>query len=115
MHFADMTGTTSCRRRIPFSAPVLTVIIPVFNELAVLPVCLKRLRRVLDSLPLSYELLFVDDGSTDGTAQYLDRETSVARAMRVLHLSRNFGKEAAMTAGLDHAEGDAVVILDADM
>lgn len=98
------------------SAPlVVTVIIPVFNELAVLPVCLARLRNVLDSLSLSYELLFVDDGSTDGTSLYLDRVASDMDAVRVIHLSRNFGKEAAMTAGLDYARGDAVIILDADM
>ncbi|RZS86578.1 glycosyltransferase involved in cell wall biosynthesis [Pigmentiphaga kullae] len=95
--------------------PVLTIIIPVFNELAVLPVCLARLRSVLEVLAVSYELLFVDDGSKDGTAAYLDRTAMALGAMRVIHLSRNFGKEAAMTAGLDHAHGEAVIILDADL
>ncbi|MBB3062462.1 glycosyltransferase family 2 protein [Microbulbifer rhizosphaerae] len=93
----------------------LSVIIPFYNEGPVLPLCLERLLRVLDQLPLSCELLFVDDGSRDGGAQYLARQAIIYPQIKLVRLSRNFGKEAAMTAGLDQATGDAAIILDADL
>ncbi|MBI2397099.1 MAG: glycosyltransferase family 2 protein [Xanthomonadales bacterium] len=93
----------------------LCVIVPVYNEAAVLPLLMPRLDSALATLPAAIEVLFVDDGSRDATPQELARIANNDARVRVLRLARNFGKEAAMTAGLDHADADAVVILDADL
>lgn len=96
-------------------SPVLSLVVPFFNERPVLPQCLRRLRRVADALEVPYELIFVDDGSQDGGAEYLASQTITCPTLKVVRLSRNFGKEAAMTAGLDRVEGEAVILLDADL
>lgn len=101
-------------RKTP-QTPVLSCVIPVYNEREVLPLCLQRLARVSDSLGINCELLFVDDGSRDGSAEYLIEQAGDNPAIKVIRLSRNFGKEAALTAGLDYARGDAVIVLDADL
>lgn len=96
-------------------APGLSVVIPVYNEEEVLPELYLRLRAVLDKLDKEYEIVFVDDGSNDKSfeiLQLLHRQNSNAR---VLRLSRNFGHHVAVTAGLDHARGDFVVLMDADL
>ena len=93
----------------------LCVIVPVYNEAAVLPLLMPRLDSALATLPAAIEVLFVDDGSRDATPQELARIANNDARVRVLRLARNFGKEAAMTAGLDHADADAVVILDDDL
>ena len=103
-----MTGSTT-------SLPVLSVIIPMFNEETVLPVLFERLTRVLDDIGESYEILCVDDGSSDATGSMLAEAHAKDPRIRVLTLSRNFGKEIALTAGLDHANGQAVLPLDADL
>jgi polyisoprenyl-phosphate glycosyltransferase len=95
--------------------PDLSVVVPVYNERDVLPQCLERLQRVLASLHMTTELLFIDDGSRDGSAEWLIEHTAGVEMCRVIRLSRNFGKEAAMTAGLAMARGDAVVLIDADL
>lgn len=95
--------------------PTLSIIIPVFNEREVLPLCLQRLNNVIKKLGISTELLFVDDGSQDGSVEYLTEQVSTESPIRIIRLSRNFGKEAALTAGLDKALGEAVIILDADL
>ena len=100
-------------RRRP--AVQLSVIVPFLNEREVLPACLQRLRRVLDGLNESYEIVFVDDGSRDGSAEFLAARIRTEPGLKLLRLSRNFGKEAAMTAGIEHAVGAAIVILDADL
>ncbi|GHC92929.1 glycosyl transferase family 2 [Pseudorhodoferax aquiterrae] len=115
-----MNATT----RLPFgaddaSACRLSVVIPFFNERDVLPICHTRVRAVLDALDMPTEIVYVDDGSGDGSADVLRQcaaWSSRARSVtRIVRLSRNFGKEAAMMAGIEHARGDAVVILDADL
>jgi glycosyltransferase involved in cell wall biosynthesis len=93
----------------------LSVVIPVYNERAVLPVLYRRLRAVLDPLSIGYELVMVDDGSRDGSGDYLVGLATEVPLVKAVRLSRNFGKEAALTAGLAHARGAAVVILDADL
>ncbi len=93
----------------------LSVVVPVYNESAVLPAFHARLQQVLDGLPLSSEVVYVDDGSCDGSAAVLRRLRVGDPRVAVITLSRNFGKEAALTAGLDHASGDAVVVIDADL
>ncbi|PCH97220.1 MAG: glycosyltransferase [Gammaproteobacteria bacterium] len=97
------------------SQPILSIIIPVFNERDVLPLCLQRLNKVIKQLDINTELLFVDDGSQDGSAEYLAEHIGIESPIRIIMLSRNFGKEAALTAGLDNALGEAVIILDADL
>jgi len=95
--------------------PVVSVVVPVFNERTMLPVFLDRVLPILDSLTVATELVFVDDGSEDGSANYLASTLAQHSHMRLVKLSRNFGKEAAVTAGLEHATGDAVVVIDADL
>lgn len=95
--------------------PVLSVVVPVYNERLVLPMCYRRIRGVMESLGLRYEIVFVDDGSVDGSADQLAALAYTDRNVRAVRLSRNFGKEAALTAGLDNARGMAVIVLDADL
>jgi len=97
------------------STPTLSIIIPVYNERDVLPLCYSEVSTVLHTLGKSFEIIFVDDGSTDGSADYLANLARQNEFIKVVFLSRNFGKEASLTAGLDHASGDAVIILDADL
>lgn len=93
----------------------LTVVVPVRNEEAALPEFVERLRPVLGSLGLEHEVVFVDDGSTDRTWSVIAECRGRDPRVRALRLSRNFGKEIAMTAGLDAARGQAVVFMDADL
>lgn len=93
----------------------LSIVVPIFNELPVLPNLYARLRNVLDPLEIHYELVLIDDGSRDGSGDYLLQLATTTSVVKAVRLSRNFGKEAALTAGLEHASGDAVIILDADL
>jgi len=94
---------------------LLSVIIPLFNEEAVLPLLVARLNETLARLDCHAEILLVDDGSRDRTAQLARDVTTHDARYRLLSFSRNFGHQAAITAGLDFASGDAVVIMDADL
>jgi polyisoprenyl-phosphate glycosyltransferase len=94
--------------------PSISCVIPCLNESHNLPVLLTKLVQVLSTIGSAWEIIVVNDGSTDDTTQVLAPWLGVGR-VRELDLSRNFGKEAAMTAGLEHAKGDVVVILDADL
>lgn len=96
-------------------ACLLSVVVPVYNEEAVLPKFHHRLSSVLRGLDCRIEIVYVDDGSRDYTALALQDIRDQDPAVAILELSRNFGKEVAMTAGLDHTHGDAVVIIDADL
>jgi len=93
----------------------LCILVPVFNEAAVLPLLMTRLDAALATIPAEIRVLFIDDGSTDATPHELARIANNDARVGVIRLARNFGKEVAMTAGLDHADADAVVILDADL
>ena len=95
--------------------PLVSVVVPVYNERAVLPALHQRLDAVLSKQPVRYEIVLVDDGSSDGSGQFLVDLAQRFPDVRAVRLSRNFGKEAALTAGLDHAQGDAVVVMDADL
>ncbi|CAD7716584.1 putative glycosyltransferase [Xanthomonas hydrangeae] len=94
---------------------LLSILIPVHNEQDVLIEFHRRLRRALVPLDIAVEALYVDDGSSDGSAEILKRMRLDDPCVGVLTLSRNFGKEIAMAAGLDHVCGDAIVIIDADL
>jgi dolichol-phosphate mannosyltransferase len=102
---------------VPPLEPTVTVVCPAYQEEAVLPAFHARLAAVLDRLGADYtvEVLYVDDGSTDGTLEVLRRLASADARVRYLSLSRNFGHQAALTAGLEHAAGEVVVSMDSDL
>lgn len=93
----------------------LSVIVPCFNEQEVLPETHRRLTQVLEGVGEDYELLYVNDGSRDGTLPMLRELERADPQVRVLNLSRNFGHQIAVSAGLDHARGRVTVIIDADL
>src|SRR5215470_19383945 len=93
---------------------LLSVVIPVYNEREALPKLLSVLGRALEK-ECDYELIFVDDGSVDGTTQDLKEAANKDHRIKSIFFSRNFGHQAAITAGLDFASGDAVAVMDADL
>jgi glycosyltransferase involved in cell wall biosynthesis len=94
---------------------LLSVVVPAFNEGEVLRAFHERLTQVMASLDFDTEIVFVNDGSTDNTMEVMQDLKRQDRRIAIVDLSRNFGKEIALTAGLDHANGDAVVVIDADL
>jgi glycosyltransferase involved in cell wall biosynthesis len=96
---------------------LLSVVIPIYNEQATLSELYQRLRCVLSQnvAELAYEIVFVNDGSTDASFQILIKLHAEDPAVKVVNLSRNFGHQAAITAGLDYAKGDAVICMDGDV
>lgn len=94
---------------------LLSIVIPVFNEEEGLRPLIERLNTSLHALDWSREIVFVNDGSTDATSRILSELAAADRSIKVLTLSRNFGHQAAITAGLDFASGDAVAVMDADL
>src|SRR5271155_472441 len=92
---------------------LLSIVIPVLNEAETIPLMISRLRDTLGGL--KWEVIFVDDGSTDQTWRILERTAFADPRVKLLRFSRNFGHQAAVTAGLDFANGDAVVVMDADL
>ena len=97
------------------SEQLLTIIVPVYNEEEVLPEFHRRLAGVLDGLAMKSEIIYVNDGSVDGSVNQMRKLKAEDGRVAMIDLSRNFGKEIAMTAGLDHSHGDAVVVIDADL
>jgi glycosyltransferase involved in cell wall biosynthesis len=100
------------------STPVLSLVIPVFNEQAVLPELDRRVRELLADLPgvgEAWEVIFVDDGSSDASPAMLTELAQREPRYKVVSFARNFGHQMAITAGLDRAAGDAVVVMDADL
>jgi glycosyltransferase involved in cell wall biosynthesis len=95
--------------------PVFSFVLPVFNEQPTLAELLRRLGPVADELGEPTELIFVDDGSTDGSYETLCELARSEPRIHAVRLSRNFGHQAAITAGLDLAEGDAIVVMDSDL
>ena len=93
----------------------LSVVVPVFNEAKHIPALLARLTPVLERVAASHEIIFVDDGSRDDTMATLRAANAADARVTAVSFSRNFGKEIAIAAGLDNAEGAAVVIMDADL
>jgi polyisoprenyl-phosphate glycosyltransferase len=92
----------------------LSIIIPVYNESELLIGTLDAIRHQLDLIEISHEIIIVDDGSTDGTWALLSRISGEMPGIRGIRLSRNFGKESALTAGLAFASGNAVIVMDGD-
>jgi polyisoprenyl-phosphate glycosyltransferase len=97
----------------PRSPHLLSVVAPVYNERELVEQFVARTTAAVADF--AFELVLVDDGSSDGSGDVLDRIADTDPRVRVIHLSRNFGHQAALTAGLEHAVGDVVVMLDADL
>jgi len=99
-----------------FQRPILlSAIVPCLNEEQALRGTQVRLSSVLEQIPTNFEIIYVDDGSTDATPEVLRELQAYDSRVRVVRFSRNFGHQMAITAGLEHAAGDAVVIIDADL
>jgi glycosyltransferase involved in cell wall biosynthesis len=97
------------------TVPRYSILVPAHDEEAVLPECHRQLKEVMDSTGERYELIFIDDGSRDRTGEVLEALAAADPNVKVLSFSRNFGHQVAITAGMDHAAGDAVVVIDADL
>ncbi|MGQ0734583.1 MAG: glycosyltransferase family 2 protein [Acidobacteriota bacterium] len=95
--------------------PLVSVIVPVYNAAGLVPACQTALAPVLDTMPGGAEVLYVDDGSTDGTLEALRAVQAADARIRVVELAANFGQHAAFTAGFEHARGRYLVTLDADL
>lgn len=95
--------------------PTLSLVIPVFNEEETIPELFRRLGDFLNQLGETWEVVFVDDGSHDASLQLLRATANEEKRYKVVVFSRNFGHQMAITAGLDRAEGDCVVVMDADL
>jgi len=94
---------------------IISVVVPAYNEEAVIRESYRRLKQVMDGMDLRYELVFVNDGSRDGTMEILRELAKADPLVRAVGFSRNFGHQVAVSAGLDYARGDAVVIIDGDL
>lgn len=94
---------------------LLSIVAPAYNEEVVLPAFYARMKTVLRALEFDVEIVFVNDGSQDKTAETIEHLRAVDPRVAFVNLSRNFGKEIALTAGLEHARGDAVVVIDTDL
>ena len=95
--------------------PTYSLVVPIFNEEAVIPILLKRLDALLGALDAPGEVIVVDDGSKDTSAIVIEAKARVDTRYRLIKLSRNFGHQIAITVGLDHAAGRAVIVMDADL
>lgn len=119
MSFSDSRGSSGLAappgRAAAGSAPDLSVVLPILNEAEGIEQALSAIRRELERTGRSFELVCVDDGSTDDTPKALARAQQQHPELRVVSFSRNFGKDAALTAGLDAAAGRAVIVMDADL
>ncbi len=100
---------------MPERQTVLSVIVPAYNEAAALPRLLEEVNPVVTGLGCSYEIVIVNDGSADGTEAYLATVSAANPNVKAIHLSRNFGKEAALAAGLESARGQCLAFIDADL
>jgi glycosyltransferase involved in cell wall biosynthesis/putative flippase GtrA len=99
----------------PFRKKRISVVIPCYNEELVVQETYRRLTETMRQIPFEYELIFVNDGSKDRTAELLNEIANHDFCVKVIDFSRNFGHQIAVTAGIEHASGDAVVLIDADL
>ena len=96
-------------------SPTLSIIAPIYNEYENLPELYRRVKEVMENAGETWELVLVDDGSTDGSTERIRELARQDRRVRPVIFARNFGHQLAVTAGLDYSRGDAVVIIDADL
>lgn len=95
--------------------PLVSILVPVFNEEEAVGLFIETTSSILQASDLNFEMIFIDDGSQDGTLARLLCLAEVDKRIRLIRLSRNFGKEAALSAGIDYAEGDVLVPMDVDL
>ena len=95
--------------------PTYSLVVPIFNEEAVIPILLRRLDALIEALDAEAEVIVVDDGSDDTGAIVIEAKARADKRYRLIKLSRNFGHQIAITSGLDHASGRAVIVMDADL
>lgn len=95
--------------------PIFSIVLPAYNEEGVLPKTAETLRNILKTENIAYQLIFVDDGSKDLTWNRIEEATQIDQCVTGIHFSRNFGKEAAIFAGLANADGDCVAVMDCDL
>jgi glycosyltransferase involved in cell wall biosynthesis len=95
--------------------PVISVVVPMYNESEIIGTMHRRLAAAMATLDAPWEVIYVNDGSRDTTLREVETLQRADRHVALVNLSRNFGKEIATTAGLDHAHGDAVIVIDADL
>ena len=100
---------------MPASQPLLNVVVPCYNEVDGIGAFKAEVARVLDTLDLQWQIFFVDDGSTDATLDELNALAAADRRVRVYSLSRNFGHQVALSAGLDVTGDSLVLLMDADL
>lgn len=112
---ADTIISAATSRNSAANAIDITVTIPLYNEAENIPILYSRVRSALDALGRSWELVLVDDGSTDGSAQLLDKIAADDLRVTVIHFRSNYGQTAAFMAGLDHARGAIMVPMDGDL
>jgi glycosyltransferase involved in cell wall biosynthesis len=115
LHHAAARQTGETRTTRQGETPTLSVVVPLYNEEENVLELHRRLDLALRGLQVSYEILLVDDGSTDQTPKLIHDLQRTHPRLAVLHLSRNFGHQAAVSAGIDHARGEAVVVMDGDL
>jgi dolichol-phosphate mannosyltransferase len=94
---------------------LISIVVPVFNEEENIEVFYKEVCKYMENTPYRFELVFIDDGSRDSSPMILDRLVNRDERVRAIIMARNFGHQIALTCGLDHAEGDAVITMDGDM
>jgi glycosyltransferase involved in cell wall biosynthesis len=112
---SKLASSASSARKTPTRKKAsVDLVIPIFNEEAVIGVFHERLSKALKSLPYQFKVIYVNDGSTDRTQSRLQEIAKKDKRVEVIEFSRNFGHQAALTAGLDHAESDFVISLDGD-
>ena len=97
------------------SDTVFSIVVPLYNEEEVINETYKRLKAVMEGMGESYELVFVNDGSRDKTAEMAREICAGDKTVKLINFARNFGHQTAITAGMDYAVGDAVVVIDADL
>lgn len=95
--------------------PVLSIIVPIFNEESVIDELYRRLTPILDAMETGFEVIMVNDGSKDRSLELMVKLAERDSRYKIINFSRNFGHQVAITAGMDYASGDAVVIIDADL
>ncbi len=99
----------------PLTRPQVSAVVPAYNEVECLPVLVQELRAALESTGRTWEMVLVDDGSSDGTGEAMEAEAAREPRIRVLRLEKNAGQSAAQGAGLMRAHGDVIVTMDADL
>jgi polyisoprenyl-phosphate glycosyltransferase len=113
MHTTPQSTAIPLNTRTPF--PLISLVLPVFNEAAILETLQDRIDEGLAKAGCRWEVIYVNDGSTDQSGEILTRLVQERLQIRCVHLSRNFGHQAAIQAGLAHAKGDATIIMDSDL